>query len=97
MHLVTGELRSIRITSDMVDKTLVHDGAVHLIDGALPVLPALRGMAGTEAPKDAAFAEARKGAGPQRASRPAGEAAMLLPRSAATLSAPRSASTRRHG
>lgn len=39
MRLLSGDLQSFEITPDMVGKTLVHGGGVHLVDGAIPVLP----------------------------------------------------------
>lgn len=36
MRLLSGELQSFEITSDMVGKTLIHEGGVHLVEGKVP-------------------------------------------------------------
>lgn len=40
MRILSGDLRTVRITADMVGKTLIHEGEVHLVEGVLPAMVA---------------------------------------------------------
>lgn len=67
MRLLSGELQSFEITSDMVGMTLLHEGSVHLVNGAIPA-PQAKAAAGSPrldavaapAPKDRSAAPRTK-------------------------------------